>query len=238
MNVMHEHAIRDIAHRWFAFFEGKTEDIDHHLALFTPDVRLVHAGTHLLADGRDALGQWLRQVPEEQDSHVITDLGWQMLDANSAKVEMAVSYQVLQADGQVGGAVIHYRTEVVFNEQCEAAFRYLQKSPVAPNPDRRFRDSFAANRLGATFARLGFLASRGEHGRIRLELLHPNAMSDWTQLISISPLESIAEARVTHLDAQALRLDLILPGDEVRLLRLSFTERAGRYPALWRIDWI
>ncbi|WP_251977544.1 hypothetical protein [Salinicola avicenniae] len=238
MNVMREHAIRDIAHRWFAFFEGETESVEDHLAMFTPDVSLVHAGTHRLADDRKALGQWLRQVPAERDSHVITDWCWQRLDANRATMEMAVSYQVLQADDSVGGAVIHYRTEIAFDEHHEAAFRFLQKTPVAPNPDRQFRDSFAANRLAAALARLGFLASRGEHERIGRELLDRNAMDDWAQLTSTLPAASLAEARITHLDSEALTLDLVLPAAEVRLLRLSFAERAGRYPSLWRIDWM
>lgn len=47
-----KNAALDIAHRWFAFFEGKTESVTDHLDIFSNDVRLVHAGVHLLAEGK------------------------------------------------------------------------------------------------------------------------------------------------------------------------------------------
>ncbi|MFC0338911.1 hypothetical protein SAMN05421848_0432 [Kushneria avicenniae] len=236
LNLMREHAIRDIAHRWFAFFEGETEPVEQHLALFTPEVRLVHAGTHLLAAGRDRLGQWLQQVPNEQDAHFIHALKWQMLDADSAEVAMEIDYRVAQSDGSLGGAIIEYRAEVVFDADGNAVFRCLQKTPVAPNPAREYRDSFADNRLRAAVARLGFLAACGTTDRIGQELLGRNAMSDWTKLTPTLPLALLAEARITRFDGDALTLEL--SADEMQPLRLSFAERTGRYPSLWRIEWI
>lgn len=239
MHDARPHAIRDIAHRWFAFFEGETESIDQHLALFTPDVKLVHAGRHLLAQGKPAMGQWLAQAPGDQDSHFIRHLSWQPLaDDDGARVEMEIAYQVVQPDGTIGGAMIRYETEVAFDDvDGEASFRFLQKTPVTPNPDRDFKDSFADNRLGAGLARLRFLSTQHRPERIETELLDAEAREAWQALRSTVSLDELADARLITQDDAALSLTLELDSVAERRLALTFVERPGRYPRIQRIEW-
>lgn len=237
MNDARTHAIRDIAHRWFAFFEGETESIAQHLSLFAPDVQLVHAGVRRLAEGRPAMARWLEQAPGDQDSHFIRDLTWQPLSKDSARMEMEIAYQVVQYDGSLGGAMIRYQTEVVFDAHGEAAFRFLQKTPVTPNPDRVFKDSFADNRLGAGMARLRFLSARHRPGQVERELLDDGAREAWQLLRSTVSLEDLAAARVIGQDDTSLTVAISLPSRPARRLALAFAERAGRYPVIQRLEW-
>ncbi|SEG67522.1 hypothetical protein [Marinobacterium lutimaris] len=227
MNDSRYYAIRDIAHRWFAFFEGQTESLEEHLQLFTPDVRLVHAGQHLLAEGQSAMADWLKQVPPATDSHFINALHWQPTSDNRARVEMEIGYQVMQNGELVGGAVIEYQTEVVFTESGEAAFSFLQKTPVRQNPDREFKDSFAANRLGASAARIDFLLTTCQADQIAVELMEPDAGVQWQQLIAQRGAETLTSARTGEQDETALSLTLKLSGTQS--LSLLLTEQAGRY---------
>ncbi|MBB3139879.1 hypothetical protein [Halomonas organivorans] len=237
MHDARPHAIRDIAHRWFAFFEGETESIERHLDLFAPDVRLVHAGVHLLAEGQPAMARWLEQAPGDHDSHFIRDLSWQARSADSARMQMDIAYQVVQADGSLGGAMIHYETEVVFDANDEARFRFLQKTPLMPNPDRDFKDSFADNRLGAGLARLRFLSAQHSPERIETELLDAEAREAWRALRSTVSLEELADARLITQDDTALSLSLQLNSVAERRLALTFIERPGRYPSIRQIEW-
>ncbi|TCK04218.1 hypothetical protein [Marinobacterium mangrovicola] len=227
MNDSRYYAIRDIAHRWFAFFEGQTESLEEHLQLFAPDVRLIHAGQHLLAEGQSAMADWLKQVPPATDSHFINALHWQPTSDNRARVEMEIGYQVMQNGELVGGAVIEYQTEVMFTKSGEAAFSFLQKTPVSQNPDREFKDSFAANRLGATAARIDFLFATGQADQIADELMEPGADEQWHQLIAQQEAEGLRSARTGEQDETALSLTLKLSGTQS--LSLLLTEQAGRY---------
>ncbi|WP_432695202.1 hypothetical protein ACQUQP_11650 [Marinobacterium sp. YM272] len=227
MNDSRYYAIRDIAHRWFAFFEGQTESLEKHLQLFTPDVRLVHAGQHLLAEGQSAMGDWLKQVPPATDSHFINALHWQPTPDNRARVEMEIGYQVMRNGEMVGGAIIEYKTEVVFTESGEAAFSFLQKTPVRQNPDREFKDSFAANRLGATAARIDFILANGQAEQVADELMEPAASEQWQQLITHQDTEALTYARTGERNEAALALTLELP--DTQSLSLLLTEQAGRY---------
>jgi hypothetical protein len=51
------HIALHLAHRWFAFLEAPGGDLDAHLLMFHPEVRLsAHRGTHLFARDRRSLG--------------------------------------------------------------------------------------------------------------------------------------------------------------------------------------
>lgn len=154
------HAVCDIAHRWFAFFEGETEDLSRHIAIFSEDVLLVHGGTHLLARGKAAMARWLSQLPPEKGSHVIRRIELGKQTDHEAEVIMDIGYQAVREDGKVGGALSGYQTTVSFDKGHNAVFTFLQKTPLYPNPDTTFRDSFAENRLKSFIARLSYSVLR------------------------------------------------------------------------------
>lgn len=154
------HAVCDIAYRWFAFFEGKTEDLSRHIDIFSEDVLLVHGGTHLLARGKAAMKHWLSQLPPEKGSHVIRRIELGKQTDHEAAVIMDIGYQAVREDGKVGGALSEYQTTVSFDKDHNAVFTFLQKTPLYPNPDTTFRDSFAENRLKSFIARLSYSVLR------------------------------------------------------------------------------
>lgn len=154
------HAVCDIAHRWFAFFEGETEDISRHIDIFSEDVLLVHGGTHLLAQGKAAMADWLSLLPPEKGSHVIRRIELGKETDREAEVIMDIGYQVVREDGKVGGALSEYKANVSFDKDNNAVFTFLQKTPLYPNPDTTFRDSFAENRLKSFIARLSYAVLR------------------------------------------------------------------------------
>ncbi|MFS2223216.1 hypothetical protein [Pantoea sp. B65] len=141
------HAACDIAHRWFAVFEGKTEEAGLHSALFSEDVMLVHAGAHLLAKGKAEMTRWLHDLPYERSAHFIRRIDVIPLPDEQAEVNMDISYQVPGQEALVGGALSEYRTTVKFDREHHAVFTFLQKTLRMPNPDKVFREAFAENRL-------------------------------------------------------------------------------------------
>ena len=147
MNSAQYYSAKDIAHRWFAYFEGTTEPLDDHLAMFSDNIRLVHAGTHVLVNNLPSLKAWLKSVPEEVSAHFIDSFQFEPLDQHSAKVSMSVRYQAVDHPQRLIGAVIDYQTEVEFDQYNNARFRFIQKTPIQPNPDSHFSPSFELNRI-------------------------------------------------------------------------------------------
>ncbi|KFZ37249.1 hypothetical protein HR45_11260 [Shewanella mangrovi] len=160
INSARRFAAQEIAHRWFAYFEGVTEPLTDHLDLFTEDVRLIHARRTLLADGKAQLAAWLKQVPAETSSHLIHEFALQSLDNSSALLTMQVAYQALAHD-QLIGAIIDYQAKVVFASDDSAQFALIQKSPIAANPALCFKLSFAEHRQLALLSQLGYQGQRG-----------------------------------------------------------------------------
>jgi len=142
-----EHAARDIAHRWFAYFEGENKTVNRQLEILSEDIKILHASSYLLADNRDAAAEWLAHIPEDIDSHFIKEFIYNPISEDLAEVRMKVEYQVIQADKRIGGAIIHYQTLVTFTEENSALFKYINKTPVEYNPNKVFADSYQENRI-------------------------------------------------------------------------------------------
>lgn len=142
-----EHAAREIAHRWFAYFEGENKTVNRQLEILSNDIKILHASSYLLADGRDSAAEWLANIPEELDSHFIKEFIYNPLSEDLAEVRMKVAYQVVQSDKQIGGAIIDYQTLVTFNEDNSALFKFINKTPAEHNPNKVFADSYQENRI-------------------------------------------------------------------------------------------
>ncbi|TVX75710.1 hypothetical protein FQP34_27200 [Peribacillus simplex] len=152
-----EHAARDIAHRWFAYFEGKNKTVNRQLEILSDDIKILHASSYLLADGRDSAAEWVANIPEEVDSHFIKEFIYNPLSEDLAEVRMKVAYQVIQADNQIGGAIIHYQTLVTFTEDNLALFKFINKTPAEHNPNKVFADSYQENRIHSLIYRWIYL---------------------------------------------------------------------------------
>ncbi|ARU95355.1 hypothetical protein [Tatumella citrea] len=223
------HSACDIAHRWFAYFEGETEDVISHSSIFSEDIMLVHAGTHLLAKGKSEIIQWLNNLPYEKGSHFIRHIDVKPLENDQAEVNMDISYQAIGKDGTVGGALSKYQTLVTYDNENNAVFTFIQKTPLMPNPDKVFHDSFADNRLRSFINHLFYL------------MLTPNA--DIRSLFSSAP-ESYSLNRVLSLPESSNISDILLISSDpeslsfliqfslsttIYELSLSLNEAPGRY---------
>lgn len=142
-----EHAAREIAHRWFAYFEGENKTVNSQLEILSDDIKILHASSYLLANGKDSATKWLANIPEEVNSHFIKEFIYNPLTEDLSEVKMKVAYQVNQADNQIGGAIIHYQTLVTFKKDNSALFKFINKTPVGHNPIKVFNDSYLENRI-------------------------------------------------------------------------------------------
>lgn len=225
-----DHAVRDIAHRWFAFFEDETEDISRHIDIFSEDVLLVHGGTHLLAKGKTAMEHWLSQLPPEQGSHVIRHIELGKQTDHEAEVIMNIGYQAVREDGKVGGALSEYKTTVSFDTGNNAVFTFLQKTPLHPNPDTTFRDSFAENRLKSVIARLSYavLHYSAEGNEVFLQ-----EALDGVNGNSLYPL--LKNSRVSHIHTEKMDTDnlsctlWLSDQSTIRKLNLVLNDSPGRW---------
>ncbi|SBS31754.1 hypothetical protein MAQ5080_02056 [Marinomonas aquimarina] len=153
----HQHAIEEIIHRWFAFFEGTTVSAKKQCELFTEDGQIVHAGQYLLANGQQEIERWLDSVPVEISSHTIDGLTIESLAANQFQAHWQTAYQSLRGAEQVGGALISYQALIDTDTSGAAKFRFIQKTPIANNPNLVFQESFSVHRLKALLCRLAKL---------------------------------------------------------------------------------
>ncbi|MBM6550057.1 hypothetical protein [Marinomonas ostreistagni] len=155
----HLHAIYEIIHHWFAFFEGETVTAKSQCRLFTEDAQIVHAGQHLLANGVEEIERWLLSVPPEHSSHTLDNLSLEALSDNQYQVTWQTAYQAQRHGGQVGGSIIAYQALITIDEDGQARFRALQKTPMASNPNTRFVETFKMHRIKALKSRLAQLAT-------------------------------------------------------------------------------
>ena len=221
------HAACDIAHRWFAFFEGETEAAVLHSDLFSEDVMRVHAGTHLLAQGKAEMTRWLNDLPYERGAHFIRRIDVIPLPDDQAEVNMEISYQVLGQKGQVGGAMSEYRTMVKFDREHNAVFTFLQKTPRMPNPDKVFWDAFAENRLRSFIGRFfQLMLTSPEHIRSLFACNADSVRDVVTLLEETSP----GDIQLLTSDTRALSLSLQVSSTDRRyVLSLLLDEAPGRY---------
>lgn len=233
LNKARYHAACDIAHRWFAFFEGETESVASHSDIFADDVMLVHAGTHLLAQGKKAMAGWLSSLPVERSSHFIRRIEVIPQAGQTGNVLMDIGYQAVRRDGSVGGALTEYHTNVKFSPRHEATFSFIQKTPRLANPDTVFRDSFGENRVKSFNARFAWMLLTAATTRCG-ELLHPNADRETIQIVhALITRGDIADVEFAHFNALRLTSSLVIrtEANEWRLL-LELNESAGRYATI------
>lgn len=229
LNAARYHAACDIAHRWFAFFEGDTEELHQHSEIFAEDVMLVHAGTHLLAKGKAEMIQWLSSLPYEKGSHFIRSIDVIPARGNEAEVNMQISYQMLDEYKRVGGALSEYRAKVRFDEKSNALFTFIQKTPRFANPDKVFRDSFTANRLHSFIARFSQLMLSDSKSIPRL--LSENTDVETAGIIEkLKRGPQVIKVKLLSFDYDQLSCNfLITLNDKQQALDLSLKESPGRY---------
>jgi len=151
-----------LAHRWFAFFEAPGGDLEAHLGIFHPQVRLSgHRGQRLFAQDHETLRAWFAAVPDEVSSHHILHSVYEDLAPDSGRLAFLVAYQAPGADDAVHGSLISYETQVAFGG--EPRFLALDKTPTLPNTRPTFEPSWATNRvLARLHHELGGLGEAGD----------------------------------------------------------------------------
>ncbi|MGE1155184.1 hypothetical protein [Pseudomonas kitaguniensis] len=161
------HLALHLAHRWFAFFEASGGDLDAHLQIFHPQVRLSgHRGSHLLASDRERLAAWLVAVPDEISSYRIVHSNYLTADNGDGLLNMVVAYQA-PSYPEIHGSIISYETRVEFAQIPR--FSAIDKTPILPNKRHAFEPSWSTNRvLARVHAELGGIT--GSDGQLRIEL--------------------------------------------------------------------
>jgi hypothetical protein len=152
------HLALHLAHRWFAFFEAQGGDLDAHLALFHPQVRLSgRGGSHVFAREHASLRAWFAAVPDAASSHHIVHSDYATAEGGDGLLKMVVAYQAPAGDA-MHGAIISYATRIEFAPDG-ARFVALDKTPVLGNTRLNYETSWATNRvLARVHAGLGGIA--------------------------------------------------------------------------------
>lgn len=158
------HVALHLAHRWFAFLEAPGGDLDAHLLMFHPRIRLSgHRGAHLYAHDRRSLAAWFAAIPDAVSSHHIIHSSYAVAEGGDGLLDMVVAYQSPSAQG-MHGAIISYQTRIEFAPDG-ARFTALDKTPSLGNTRPGYDTSWSANRvLARVHAELGGLA--GTDGRL------------------------------------------------------------------------
>jgi len=228
-----EYSVRTIAHRWFAYFEGDVNDMESHLKIFEKDIKLIHAGKYLLADGLASIKFWLENLPQEKGSHFIKSLDLRHLDDKTAEATMKIAYQIVNPDETLSGAIIEYKVIVVFNDNNEATFKIIQKTPIHPNPSTIYKDSFNDNRLKSFVNRLLFLIKTSQYKDIYEMCLDETIWREWNAF-TFKSLNNHLTISVDELNTENLTVGLTVRatnGDvaEVNKVNLSLHDTAESY---------
>ena len=229
INTARYHAASDIAHRWFAYFEGKTEKIDDHLAIFADDIVLTHAGTHRLAEGKESIKGWLNSLPHEVGSHSILAKEFIPLEGNLAQLNMDISYQYTSPYGEVGGALSKYQTKIRFDEHNNGEFIFIQKTPILPNPNKVFRETFIENRIMSLAA---YFQKNLITDKEKIAALLPSPSNNPNIASLLHFLDVIQAEDLSFLDKNEQALTcrfLIETGHQSYNLTLMLKEDTGRY---------
>jgi hypothetical protein len=202
-----------LAHRWFAFLEAPGGELDAHLEMFHPEVRLSgHRGAHVFARDRRSLADWFSSIPKGISSHHILHSTYVDTDRNSGVLDMVVAYQA-PGDKEVHGSIISYQTRVEFMRD-RAWFVSLDKTPTLANTRSRYETSWAANRvLARVHADLGGITGPDCPIRVALE-------DDVVQVVAH------ATAPEGAVDYEAIITGIVAAG-EIRVLRVSFEDDVG-----------
>ncbi|MDC8746755.1 hypothetical protein NY751_11860 [Xanthomonas campestris] len=141
-----QHAALHLAHRWFAFLEAPGGDLQDHLTLFHPEVRLTgRRGGYLFAQDHASLSAWLSAVPDAISSHHIVHSTYTTDEHGAGLLNMVVAYQAPGATG-THGSIISYETRIAFDAPL-ARFVMLDKTPILPNTRPQYAPSWATNRV-------------------------------------------------------------------------------------------
>lgn len=223
-------AAKDISHRWFAFMDGQTESLESHLDMFSDDVRLVHAGIHLLAYDKASMARWLKTLSGETGAHFIREFDVVRFDSDTAELAMRLSYQRLEPNGEVGGALTDYKAQVKFASDQTAVFTFLQKTPQFANPDRDFKDSFPENRVHSFVCHLFCLLMSSGADALRLLLNNAEAGGSIDRVIMEARLADLCRLQVSQVDIPTLSFILMMPmPTHAKHFFFKLVETGGRY---------
>jgi hypothetical protein len=203
------HIALHLAHRWFAYLEAPGGDLETHLTMFHPQVRLSgHRGGRLFASDHQSLTDWFAAVPDEVSSHHIVHANFSMAEDDTGLLSMVVAYQAL-GDTGVHGSIIAYETRIEFAADAPR-FIALDKTPILSNTRAGYDTSWSINRvLSLVHAELGGVIA--SDGRLRA-LLGADIQQVFAQSIGIEGSRTY-EALVTStcrdpLEIRAVRLEL------------------------------
>lgn len=149
------HIALHLAHRWFAFLEQPGGDLEAHLAIFSPQVRLSgHRGSHLFARDRGSLATWFASIPDARSSHHIVHSNYSTIEGGDGLLNMVVAYQSPAGPG-MHGSIISYETRIEFMPGG-GRFVALDKTQILVNTRLDYETSWSTNRvLARVYAELG-----------------------------------------------------------------------------------
>jgi hypothetical protein len=152
------HIALHLAHRWFAYLEAPGGDLEMHLAIFSPQVRLSgHRGSHLFARDHESLVTWFASIPDAVSSHHIVHSNYSTIEGGDGLLNMVVAYQSPIGQG-MHGSIISYETRIEFIPGG-ARFVALDKTPILVNTRLDYETSWSTNRvLARVHAELGGVA--------------------------------------------------------------------------------
>lgn len=158
------HISLHLAHRWFAYLEVSGGDLDTHLMMFHPSVRLSgHRGHHLFAHDRESLVDWFAAVPDTISSHHILHSVYSDADDGDGLLQLLVAYQAPSSAG-IHGSIISYETRIQFAPGAPQ-FRALDKTPILPNTRAEYETSWSTHRvLARLHAELGGIIPQPDIG--------------------------------------------------------------------------
>lgn len=206
-----QHVALHLAHRWFAFLEAPGGDLDTHLAMFHPQVRLSgNRGNHLFARDHESLKAWFAAVPDAISSHHIVHSSYSTADDGDGLLNMVVAYQS-PGDAGMHGSIISYRTRIEFAADA-ARFTALDKTPILPDTRLDYETSWSTNRvLALVHAELGGIT--GSDGQLHAAL--GNNVRQVFAHVSAPEASCVYEALVTSSGGDPA---------EIRMLRLKLTD--------------
>lgn len=162
------HVALHLAHRWFAFFEAPGGDLDAHLMMFHPQVRLSgNRGSHLFARDHASLVEWFSAIPDAVSSHHIVHSSYSTADNGDGLLNLVVAYQA-PGNPDMHGSIISYETRIEYASGTPR-FSSLDKTPILPNKRLDYETSWSVNRvLSWVHAELGGITE--SDGQLRAAL--------------------------------------------------------------------
>jgi hypothetical protein len=202
------HIALHLAHRWFAYLEAPGGDLEMHLAIFSPQVRLSgHRGSHLFARDHESLVTWFASIPDAVSSHHIVHSNYSTIEGGDGLLNMVVAYQSPAGQG-MHGSIISYETRIEFMPDG-ARFIALDKTPILVNTRLDYETSWSTNRvLARVHAELGGIgksdgrlcaALGGDVRQVHVQAVAPEGSRAYHAVVTGLRGESGA-IRTVHLD--------------------------------------